>query len=1288
MVCNSCGEQNPPEAKFCMSCGVALPDTTGHADPRLQVIQGSTPRELKERMVQAHTASIGQRKQVTILFTDIVNSTAIAEKLDPEEWKEVVQGAHKRVSEAVYRYEGTIAQLLGDGVLAFFGAPLTHEDDPERAVRAALDIQASLDAYRRKLAGFIDDFQMRVGIHTGEVVLGEVGTDEHNEYLAIGDATIVAARLQGAADPGAILVSDRCARLLGEVFIFEDLGEIQLKGFEEPLRILRVLKTADTPFRRHGRALERTNFVGRAEELDSLRAVILSLCEGRGQIVTVLGDAGIGKSRIVEELRQLLSEEVGEESNDGFPLSSIRWLEGRALSYGESLSYWTIIQLLLADLELSESSPLVKVKVALRKRLEALMGEGIESVYPFLANLLGLAVEGELRDYIQSLDGETVKRQTLQALSSYFKHVAALQPCILIFEDLHWADPTSLVVIKTLCALTEQVPLMILMLMRPEREHGSWEMKVKAETDYHHRYHEVHLNRLAREHADGILCQILGEPEAPRVISDLVQARTEGNPFFIEEVTHYLLERGLISNSEGAWEATESMEDMGIPETLQGVLLARIDRLQEDVRETLQMASVIGRSFLYRILEKIAEADRALEEHLYELQRVDLVREKARLPELEYIFKHSLTQEAAYNSLLHEKRKDFHLQVGEALEFLFSDRQEEYLGLLAHHFSSAEEHEKALSYLIRAGDKARLEDANEEAREYYSRALKLQEGQGDNAGAASTLLKFSLLHLKDFQFESARQAHEAAFELQRRARSRREMAKKLDADAETSLYPFSSVVVGGFTPNLDPAKTDYLADADAQKSIFAGLTELDHELNVIPQVARSWEVLDGGTRYRFHLRDDVVWSDGVPITAKDFHWSWLRVLSPALEAFSARDLDIIDGARAYRLGMCSDPASVGIRALDSYTFEVQLTTPAPYLLYIVSTNIAFPVPRHVVEGFSDNWCHPEHIVSNGPYLLEKNDADGTAYTRNPRYFGDYRGNVSRFEWKNIQSSKEALDLFHADKIDGIWAMPEDDIPSEISQDQIVRTSLLATELLTFNPMLPPLDLLSVRRSLVHAFDRFEYASKRDRRGVMQTLGGIVPPGMAGYSPELGLEYDVAKAKTLLREAGLVRRDGSIPISVAELKYLSSGSLEAIRDAWRENLGIQAKIIADYKKMSMWPDLISEMHAFVSSWTADYPDPDTMLHRSMSYDFLQRTGWPGLAYCDELFDRAAKTQERTKRLEIYREVDRFLVEDQVLIVPIAYGRVGRNVIMIKSWIRTLDINLMGYLDAKGITIEPH
>ncbi len=458
----------------------------------------------------------------------------------------------------------------------------------------------------------------------------------------------------------------------------------------------------------------------------------------------MLGDAGIGKTRLVQEAVEQVAQTKREKSSA--QALSLRWLEGRSLSYGSALSFWPITQLILADLGLSDGDAEVKIKAALRRRIRALLGDDSDEFIPFLFYILGLKQDETAHDMFQSLDGETVKHQIKKSVRRYFTRMAELEPTVLVFEDTHWADPSSLEILENLFSATDQCSLMLLILMRVERDHGSWKVKLKAETDYGHRYTDIHLKRLSEIDSDKLVNHLLEVADLPDNVRRLMMDRSEGNPFYLEEIIRNLIDQGVLVHEGATWRATKEITQVSIPDSLHGVLQARIDRLGEDVRSTLQLAAVIGKSFLYRILESITEAERELDVHLAQLQRVDLVREKTRRPELEYIFKHSLTQEAAYNSLLAERRHEFHRRVGEAIEGLFADRVEDLLGLLAHHFYRADELEKAADYLIRACFKAFGEGSGQESMDHALQALNVYERLEDPLKIGRVKAQIGLLH--------------------------------------------------------------------------------------------------------------------------------------------------------------------------------------------------------------------------------------------------------------------------------------------------------------------------------------------------------------------------------------------------------------------------------------------------------------------------------------------------------------------------------------------------------------
>jgi len=1245
------------------------------------------PRMIQFRAMENENSSRGERRTVTILFTDIVGSTTLAEKLDPEEWKEIVNGAHRRVSEAVTRYEGTVAQLLGDGVLAFFGAPVAHEDDPARAVRAGLDMQRAMFEYARELRGYVDNFQMRVGINTGQVVVGAVGSAEHSEYLAVGDAVNLAARLQSAAQPGTVLISEMTARFVQAVFDLNDLGEISVKGKAEPVRVFQALEQRAPFSSGRGMAGLTSPLVGRAREFGLLQNALEALREGRGQIVAVLGEPGIGKSRLVEEARIAYGESPIAKADSAIRDTrfAIRFLEGRALSYGQSLSFWIITQLLQNDLGVADGEAEIKIKIALRRRMKNLFGDKADEVLPYLAHLLGLKLEGDAAERVKILDGETLKRQALISIGDYFAKLAEQQPTVLVFEDVHWADPSSLDALERLLRVTRRAPLLLVLLTRRETDKPAWRMIELAAREYRERYTEIELEPLSAEDSQQLVSNLLSVADLPEGLRALILERAEGNPLYVEEIVRELMERGVIeqrrddSGNRLLWRVKREIREIEIPETLQGVLLARIDRLQEDVKRTLQLASVIGRSFLYKLLEAISEAERELDWHVSQLERADLVREKTRLPELEYMFKHSLTQEAAYESLLHERRKEFHKRVGEAIEKLAAERHAELLGLLAYHFDRAGDKAKAIDYLIRAGDRMRLSDAHVEAIQFYERARDLLIEIGDLERAAKTWLKLGLIHHANFEFEKAHEANEAAFALEQNSRKQRQRAPSvnLGEGAAPHVFRFSSPLERYFS--LDPGRAKYIWEGDVISNVFAGLAELDAELNVVPHVARSWEVLEGGTRYVLHLREDVFWTDGNQVTAMDFEWAWKRnlALSSLAELF-----DEIKGARDFRQGRNNDLSEVGVRALDALTYEVRLVKPVAYFPYLLTRTITYPLPRAVVEQYGDEWWKPEHIVSNGAFQLREFDKERVVLQRNPTYFGEFSGNLNRIERWNTASAAEQLQDYLKDRVEVCDITRRDglNLNEFVSQAEQYSCSELGLASLVLPPH-PPLDDVRVRRALIHALDRERVSQVFSGAESRAARGGMVPPGIAGHSPEIGLAFDIDLAQRLLAQAGYPNGRGCSAVIVTNevSNFLTENE---IARQWQEHLGIEVSVqMTDVHS----PDVESQIR--VDGWVADYPDPDNFLRNPTAYMELRRAGWQNQRFVD-LVETAASITNRAKRMALYREADRIWISEDVVICPLKYFDELGKIHLTKPWVKNYNLNRLGDVLYKHVRMEGH
>lgn len=657
----------------------------------------------------------GERRVVTLLFCDVKGSTRMAEQLDPEEWAEIMHEAFQYLVEPIYRYEGTVARLMGDAVLAFFGAPIAHEDDPQRAVLAGLDILEHIQPFCQEIQDLYDmDFSVRVGINTGPVVVGEIGADLAMEYTAMGDAANLAARMEQTAEPGTVQISEHTHRLISPLFEVEPLGAVDVKGKQEPVQAYRVVRRRRSPGRTRGIPELGSPFVGRKRELETVRGALRDLELGRGGILNLIGEAGLGKSRLIEEAKQGWLE-GGEDP--------ARWLTGRGISYDMGRPY-ALLQQVLRDLTgIPEGDSDAQAKEKLEAFIEALGGGDLEEVEAVFSLLLGV---GEAPG-IAELEGEALKRKLFSAVEHALTAVTEDEPVIVVLDDLHWGDAASVELLIHLFRLTNRDPVLFLCAFRPYRQSPGWRAKLEAETEYPHRYSEVVLAPLTEEESSELVSSLLEIADLPEKIRRVILRKAEGNPFFVEEVIRALMEDQIVVRSEdGArWVAVKPAEEIVIPDSLQALLVARIDRLAAEVRGTLQYAAVIGRSFYAKVLELAAEMEDELDDHLNILQRVELIQEVARRPEVEYVFRHELTRDAAYKTILRRQRRKFHREVGEALEELYPNRLEEFASRLAHHFERAGDDEKSLRYARMAGDAAARLFANVEAIEHYSKAIEL-----------------------------------------------------------------------------------------------------------------------------------------------------------------------------------------------------------------------------------------------------------------------------------------------------------------------------------------------------------------------------------------------------------------------------------------------------------------------------------------------------------------------------------------------------------------------------------
>ncbi len=616
---------------------------------------------------------------ITALFADLKGSTALIEGLDPEEARAIIDPALQLMMDAVHRYEGYVAQALGDGIFALFGAPLAHEDHPQRAVYAALRMQEEMRHYGNQVRlkhGV--PLAMRVGVNTGQVVVRSIRKDDlHTDYVPVGHATNLAARMEQMATPGSILITEDTKKLIAGYFELKALGAAEIKGRAEPLNVYEVvgagpLRTRLQVATRHGL----TRFVGRQTELEQIERALGQAKVGQGQIVSVMGEAGLGKSRLFHEFKLLCQ-------------SGCLLLEAYSVSHGQASPYLPVIELLKSYFQMQPHDDE-------RTRRERVIGKvlgldrSLEDTLPYLFALLGIE---EQSSPLPQIDPQTRRQCMFDALKKLLLRESLNQPLVLIFEDLHWSDSETQGFLDTFSDGITSAKILLLVNYRPEYRH-EWGQKTY--------YTQVRLAPLGSAETEEFLTFLLGPDDSLTALKQQILAKTEGTPFFMEEVVQTLVDEQMLKGERGNYRLLQAVTDLRISPTVQGVLAARIDRLAPEEKALLQQLSVIGREFPLNLVRHIiTQPEDELYRLLSALQHKEFLYEQPAFPEVEYLFKHALTHEVAYNSVLIERRKALHKQTAQAIERLFHDRLEEHYSELAHHYSSSGNKEKAVTYLLR-----------------------------------------------------------------------------------------------------------------------------------------------------------------------------------------------------------------------------------------------------------------------------------------------------------------------------------------------------------------------------------------------------------------------------------------------------------------------------------------------------------------------------------------------------------------------------------------------------------
>jgi ABC-type oligopeptide transport system substrate-binding subunit len=1047
--------------------------------------------------------------------------------------------------------------------------------------------------------------------------------------------------------------------------------------------------------------------VAREPELAKLDRALAEVLTNQGRVVFVTGEAGSGKTVLVHEFAQRAQAASAEllvvtgncNAHTGLGDPYLPWRDMLGLLSGGIEAAWT------RGLITRENA--ARLWALLPVSTQAVLDLGPALIDTFIpAGILTMravragedgstrADRAERRSESRSEIRDTsasAQVNLFEQFTNVLQAVATEKPLLLVIDDAQWADVASINLMFHLGRRLEGSRILLLVTYRPEDvalgRNGHRHPLEPVTNEFERIYGniQVDLDRaMSRRFVEAYLD--IQANQLGSIFRTALYGQTQGHPLFTVELVREMRQRGdIVRDEQGRWVEGAELNWQTLPARVEAVIKERLGRLEPGLREMLTIASVEGETFTAQVVARVQSVpERQILRHLSQelAGRHHLVREQGEDPSGSrilsgYRFTHALFQQYLYNGLGSGERRLLHAEIAQALEELYQDRLEAVTVHLARHYAEAGQDEKAVDYLRQAGDRARGLYAHQEATNYYRQALIFQKKKGDYAGAARMLMQLGLTYHQAFDFKQARQAYDEGFTLW-------QQVKRFEVDSPLPPAPHALRLAWGEPVTLEPTMCADNCSEGIICNLFSGLLEQRPEMEITPDVAQSWEVRSGGREYLFQLRDDVRWSDGVPVTARDFEYAWKRILDPKTGSLNARLLYDIKGAKAFHHGAEANPDRVGVYALDEVTLIVELEEPTGYFPNLLTSAATYPLPRHVVDGHGERWTDVEHIVTNGPFMLESwQQRQRLVLTRNAGYHGRFSGNVERVEL-DLFSDLSALARYQRDELDlfhNLWNLPVTEWQPILYRHAGEHVSLpeLATHYLRFDTARAPFDDARIRRAFILAADQETLADVVLQGFVFPATGGFIPAGIPGHSAGIGLPYNPEQARHLLAEAGFPAGQG-FPVVQALAPQGREPWCEYLQRQWQENLGVQTTW--EILTWAMFIDRLNSMPPplVINGWVADYPDPDNFLRVGLPSEEI---GWRNETYI-RLVEQARRVADQAERMRLYGQADRILVQDAAL-MPLIYRRFQ---MLIKPWVKKYPTSANRNSFWKDVFIEPH